>query len=362
LTDKKEKLEVEIKEIKLISSGIVVAYFFSFVRPLFDDISRSELSLIDGENKHKINEENTKLELVIPKQLNKSSFDEAASFHKTSAREGAIVNNEEKVLYKKVNYKIMDGNTIIFFDVPSILNSALKYYKTPMYETNEIQIQDLLIREMDNFSKEITRMIKSAELEEKLSLNKFNMTDFKLFVLGFIVGIILASIISTLLIKKNKLRLYVDKLTGFKNTNFLDDHFKDYLLPNISFILIDVDDFKKYNTNFGYDIADEILKEFAERMKQTMNPFTEIARYKFGDEFLIISKSKSIEESLSLLNNLKSSLKNQPIQTGNTVHNLEFSAGLTTLKKGDSQDKVMSRLIDSLDIAKKSKNSIEVAK
>jgi len=175
LTDSKEKLETQIKEIKLVSTGMVVAYFFSFIRPLFDKLSESELEIVQGENKHLINNDTIKLELIIPKQLDKATFERATSFYKSVSGVGAIMNKEGKILYKEISYRIEKekNETIILIDVPSILNSALKYYKVPLFESQR-NLKEILDREIANFKTEIARMIENDELEGKVLIHEYS--------------------------------------------------------------------------------------------------------------------------------------------------------------------------------------------
>lgn len=174
LSETKEKLEIEIKEIKLISTGMVVAYFFSFIRPLFDRISESQLTIVEGEKKYDISKENTILELIIPKQLDKTSFEDANNFYKSVSGIGAIINKEGKVLYKEINYRIAkDKNeAVVLIDVPAILKSALRYYKVPLFETQD-NLKNILEREITNFKSEIKRMIDLDELEGRISVREY---------------------------------------------------------------------------------------------------------------------------------------------------------------------------------------------
>jgi cell division protein FtsB len=174
LSDTKQKLETEIKEIKLISTGMVVAYFFSFIRPLFDKISESELTIVEGDKKYNIDSENIKLELIIPKQLDKTSFENATSFYKSVSGIGAIVNKDGKVLYKEISYRIAReiNEAVILIDVPAILKSALKYYKVPLFDSQK-NLKDILEREINNFKSEITRMIENDELDGKVLIREY---------------------------------------------------------------------------------------------------------------------------------------------------------------------------------------------
>jgi len=104
-----------------------------------------------------------------------TSFDAVNNFYRSISGVGEIVNNEERVLYKAINYRIDKGTdaAIIFIDVPSILKSALQYYKIPMFESKK-NLQELLQREMNNFQSEIIRMIENDELDDKVSVRLYS--------------------------------------------------------------------------------------------------------------------------------------------------------------------------------------------
>jgi len=81
---------------------------------------------------------------------------------------------------------------------------------------------------------------------------------------AFCAGFILAYLLLKYTIAQYKEELYNDKLTGLKNSIFLDYSFSKYLTADTCFVLIDIDNFKDFNTKFGYEAADEILKKFVQ--------------------------------------------------------------------------------------------------
>ncbi len=84
-----------------------------------------------------------------------------------------------------------------------------------------------------------------------------------------------------------------DQLTGLYNHNFfynrLDDEFsrsKRYGVP-LSLIMLDIDNFKGINDNFGHRAGDRTLKEVAAMLKKTARKADIVSRYG-GEEFAII--------------------------------------------------------------------------
>lgn len=73
----------------------------------------------------------------------------------------------------------------------------------------------------------------------------------------------------------------------------------------VSFILLDLDDFKTINDTYGHDIGDEVLRDFSDKMRGQLKEADLFGRYG-GDEFAILLpgadelKSDEVAESLKL--------------------------------------------------------------
>jgi diguanylate cyclase (GGDEF)-like protein len=174
--------------------------------------------------------------------------------------------------------------------------------------------------------------------------------------IGLLSGVVLSYIILSSKQKELRKKIYTDRLTGLKNANYLDDFFDQYLRSHTSYILIDIDNFKDFNTKFGYEIADEILKSFVDVMSMQFPVQKEIIRFKFGDEFLIILRNYKKKDALIMLNELSVNLNRSPIEVKKQQVPIYFSAGITSFKEEDTQLTVLSRLMNSLIDAKQEKN------
>ena len=87
--------------------------------------------------------------------------------------------------------------------------------------------------------------------------------------------------------KKRHLQLlYIDSLTNVFNRRYYDEHFQG--TDDIqAMAVIDVDDFKYINDNYGHDVGDIILQSIAQTVLSCVRKTDAVIRYG-GDEFVII--------------------------------------------------------------------------
>lgn len=85
--------------------------------------------------------------------------------------------------------------------------------------------------------------------------------------------------------------------------------------------LLDLNNFKMINDQFGHDAGDQVLQQVAAILKKTAHHKTDIVARWGGDEFIVISQNI---DSINFIKNIKEELKqfNQPAQL-----NVEFSIG-----------------------------------
>ena len=92
--------------------------------------------------------------------------------------------------------------------------------------------------------------------------------------------------------KTHKLAYY-DSITDLPNRILIKDTLESELQKaekdnsKVALLLVDIDNFKAINDTFGHSFGDLFLKEFASKLKYSLNPEYIIARYG-EDEFLII--------------------------------------------------------------------------
>ena len=85
---------------------------------------------------------------------------------------------------------------------------------------------------------------------------------------------------------------FTDPLTGANNRRFFNESAEKAMNnclrenSNLSFIMLDIDDFKKVNDTYGHIVGDEVLKILVSRIQNVLRRDTALARYG-GEEFMV---------------------------------------------------------------------------
>lgn len=130
-----------------------------------------------------------------------------------------------------------------------------------------------------------------------------------------------------------------DELTAISNRRamyrHLELHFRIAQKENhpISFILLDIDNFKHYNDAYGHVTGDQVLKTIAEIMIKSVR-HTEIAARFGGEEFAAILPMAGIKDARLLAQRLRKTIADYPWP----FRGITISAGVATLfpKASDS--------------------------
>jgi diguanylate cyclase (GGDEF)-like protein len=131
----------------------------------------------------------------------------------------------------------------------------------------------------------------------------------------------------------------------------------------ISLILIDVDDFKKFNEENSYEIADKILSKLGKLLNKDSRITDETYRYFMrGDEFLIIAKETSISNAQLASERKRKLIQDSTLIVDNSSYRLTVCCGVTEFNKSEKSEEVIERLNKALQNAKKkpNKNNTEI--
>lgn len=154
-----------------------------------------------------------------------------------------------------------------------------------------------------------------------------------------------------------------DHLTALPNRGLLGETLKQSLKEadrygrKLAVMFIDMDNFKHVNDTLGHDSGDELLKQFAKRVKACIRGSDMIARLG-GDEFVILFPVVKDEEQIIMIAERILSAVDKPWHIFNHVLESTSSIGIAFNQKGDKSHTLLKRADMALYKAKsKGKNT-----
>jgi len=151
---------------------------------------------------------------------------------------------------------------------------------------------------------------------------------------------------------------HLDHLTNLPNRQALERHIKRefglaerYKTP-LSFMVIDVDNFKLINDRYGHLAGDEILKNIAQTLTGNVRNTELVFRYG-GDEFVILLSNTDLEGARLVAERLRVALDKLDFpqrETGGLVPTA--SIGVAQMKMGESPESLFKRTDEAMYDAK----------
>lgn len=124
----------------------------------------------------------------------------------------------------------------------------------------------------------------------------------------------------------------------------------------LSLIMMDIDNFKSVNDEFGHDIGDEILTKVVTLTSQSIRKSDTITRWG-GEEFLIIVPELKIDKAIELADRIRSNIEEKPLLNNKTI---TCSLGVSNYLEGEPIEQCIKRADSALyDAKKEGKNMVK---
>ncbi|KEO83594.1 GGDEF domain-containing protein [Tumebacillus flagellatus] len=131
----------------------------------------------------------------------------------------------------------------------------------------------------------------------------------------------------------------VDFLTGLNNVRTFDAAINTMLQKNVehgealSFLMIDIDHFKKVNDTYGHPAGDEVLKQLSEQLSRVSRSLDVVSR-NGGEEFSVILPKCPREYAYQVAERIRSAVERHPFQLPDgQVIGVTISIGLAVSTK-----------------------------
>lgn len=135
--------------------------------------------------------------------------------------------------------------------------------------------------------------------------------------------------------RKNEELAIMDELTKTYNRRYMIARFKELLAIAIrnkqplSCLMVDVDNFKRYNDSYGHDVGDKVLKYLAKLIQQNSRTGNIVSRFG-GEEFVIICPHTTLDQATEYAERLRKLISNKPLLDKELSLYITVSIGVST--------------------------------
>lgn len=153
----------------------------------------------------------------------------------------------------------------------------------------------------------------------------------------------------------------LDGLTGLNNRRYFDHHFATLVERSknrgrqLSLLIADIDNFKSVNDRHGHDAGDEVLREFARRLRLNIRGIDLACRYG-GEEFVVLMPDTNAGEAEEVAERLRFSVAGSSFDIPGADKKLQITAsigiGILHKAKTDTVEALLKRADNSLYAAK----------
>jgi len=152
-----------------------------------------------------------------------------------------------------------------------------------------------------------------------------------------------------------------DGLTGLFNRRYMESHLATLVEQAVArnkplaTLVIDIDYFKSVNDTYGHDAGDDVLRDFALRIKRSIRGIDLACRYG-GEEFVLVMPETDMAVAAMVAERLRRRVASElfPISQGKQAIPVTISIGIAALRgKDDSAAQLLKRADQALYRAKR---------
>ncbi len=192
--------------------------------------------------------------------------------------------------------------------------------------------------------------------QENESLNFINQKFFTTIIISVIFLVLTIILLTIIFSNNNKLRFLAhnDQLTGVSNrrdlTNILEKEYERSQRYNntFSFIIFDIDHFKRINDTYGHNTGDRILKEISMLVSENIRKSDYFGRWG-GEEFVVIAPENNLKSAKKFAEKLRKEIDEYSFIK---ERNITASFGVAELSAEENIDQLIKRADDALYRAK----------
>ncbi len=158
-------------------------------------------------------------------------------------------------------------------------------------------------------------------------------------------------------VQREKEQALRDPLTGLYNRQAYNEKISEIIFAteeydnNLSLLIWDIDNFKKFNDRYGHVVGDKALKAVAEKFNASLKDEFFLARYG-GEEFAMLLPGISLEDSIEYAELVREEVSNITFMVKGKKVKITVSCGISSLQTNDSAQSIFERADKALYAAK----------
>lgn len=151
-----------------------------------------------------------------------------------------------------------------------------------------------------------------------------------------------------------------DSLTGLLNRRIFDKEISTFctnpsLNRHFAVLMIDIDNFKNFNDEFGHQLGDQVLRAVAKRLSDSCQEGEQAFRYG-GEEFVLLLPQKKFTVARQNAESIRRAIERLSIRdkrSGQVIDNISVSIGVTENVQRDTVQALLDRADHQLYEAKR---------
>jgi len=151
-----------------------------------------------------------------------------------------------------------------------------------------------------------------------------------------------------------------DALTGLFNRRYMESHLATLIEQGVNrgkpltLLILDIDFFKAINDTYGHDAGDDVLREFAMRIRKSIRGIDLACRHG-GEEFVVVMPETDLGVATIVAERLRRRIASEtfPIQQGSGNVEVTISVGIAELRQGETAAELLKRADQALYRAKR---------
>ncbi|MBJ6986202.1 MULTISPECIES: PleD family two-component system response regulator [unclassified Devosia] len=143
-----------------------------------------------------------------------------------------------------------------------------------------------------------------------------------------------------------------DELTGLYNRRYFDRHMSLVMAKSleqerdVAVMILDIDHFKSVNDNYGHDVGDAVIREFAARLRRNLRGVDMACRFG-GEEFLVLMPDTDVRVAELVAERVREAVADRPFEVGlSRPISITISIGMALYENMDDTPEVIIKRAD----------------